>query len=188
MDWPQAREPLAAPIFAPFADAIAKLPRGRWPTHDDLTQAAADVVTSHGRRVRFAAPRAPGDRDRRSYELRIAETGEIETRTQNWHDLFNALVWIAFPGTKAAINAQHAAILEPELRGRQRGHAPHRLFQRKQIDVAHVVAEHARERAPQPRVRMLVVRQAVGTDHGVRIGQHAPHVVLAHHEVDGAGR
>jgi len=77
MDWPQAREPLAAPIFAPFADAIAKLPRGRWPTHDDLTQAAADVVTSHGRRVRFAAPRAPGDRDRRSYELRIAETGDV---------------------------------------------------------------------------------------------------------------
>jgi DUF3025 family protein len=126
MDWPQARERLAAPIFAPFADAIAKLPRGRWPTHDDLTQAAADVVTSHGRPVRFAAPRAPGDRDRRSYELRIAESGEVETRTQSWHDLFNALVWIAFPAAKAAINAQHAAILAERGAAEARARGPER--------------------------------------------------------------
>ena len=57
-------------------------------------------------------PRDQSDRERRYYELRSAESGEVETRPGNWHDLFNALVWIAFPKSKAAINAQHAAILE----------------------------------------------------------------------------
>ncbi|MBC8021720.1 MAG: DUF3025 domain-containing protein [Burkholderiales bacterium] len=58
------------------------------------------------------APRDHTDRERRYYELHIAESGEVETRPENWHDLFNALVWIAFPRAKAMINAQHAAILE----------------------------------------------------------------------------
>ena len=62
--------------------------------------------------MRFIAPREHTDRERRYYELHIAETGEVETRPDNWHDLFNALVWIAFPRAKAMINAQHAAILE----------------------------------------------------------------------------
>src|SRR5205823_5024416 len=53
----------------------------------------------------------PPDRERRYYEVRIFETGEVETRPENWHDLFNALAWIAFPRAKAAINAQHVAIL-----------------------------------------------------------------------------
>ena len=34
---------------------------------------------------------------------------------------------------------------------------------------------------------MVVVRQAVGADHGVRIGQDAADVALVHREVDGAG-
>ena len=55
--------------------------------------------------------------------MRIAETGEIETRPGNWHDLFNALAWVTFPHAKAAINAQHAAILgeRGEAEARRRG-------------------------------------------------------------------
>jgi hypothetical protein len=26
--------------------------------------------------------------------------GEVETRPDNWHDFFNALVWLSFPQTK----------------------------------------------------------------------------------------
>ena len=48
--------------------------------------------------------------------------------------------------------------------------------------------EHARERPPQPGVRMLVVRQAVGADHAVRISQDPLNVVLVHHEENTAGR
>ncbi len=43
------------------------------------------------------------------YEQHIYETGEIPTRDQNWHDYFNAMIWIQFPKIKAAINNQHIA-------------------------------------------------------------------------------
>jgi len=44
-----------------------------------------------------------------AYEQHIFETGEISTRQDNWHDLFNALVWARFPRTKSAMNASHHA-------------------------------------------------------------------------------
>src|SRR6185503_6917602 len=88
---------LASPIFDPLRPALARLPPDRWPTHAELTALAAGVTTSRGSPVRFIAPREHTDRERRYYELHIAETGEVETRPDNWHDL---------------INAQHAAILE----------------------------------------------------------------------------
>ena len=105
-------ERLAATIFDPLRPALARLPAGRWPTHAELTALAANVRTSRGQPLRFVAPRGHTDRERRYYELRIAETGEVETRPHNWHDLFNALAWVTYPHAKAQINAQHAAILE----------------------------------------------------------------------------
>jgi DUF3025 family protein len=119
-------------LHARFADAmfdavrplLERLPADRWPTHAELTALAEGVTTSRGKPVTFVAPGThPGDAPRGAspgcvpgvkphYELRIARTGEIETRAENWHDLFNALAWIAFPKAKAQINAQHAAILE----------------------------------------------------------------------------
>jgi hypothetical protein len=44
-----------------------------------------------------------------AYEQHIFDTGEICTRQDNWHDLFNALVWARFPRTKSAMNASHHA-------------------------------------------------------------------------------
>ena len=41
------------------------------------------------------------------YETRIAEAGEVLMRPGSVHDIFNALVWLAFPRTKTALNAQH---------------------------------------------------------------------------------
>jgi hypothetical protein len=41
------------------------------------------------------------------YETRVYSRGKVLTRSDNWHDLFNALVWIAFPRSKAAINRHH---------------------------------------------------------------------------------
>ena len=41
------------------------------------------------------------------YEKRIFDTGEVSTREENWHDLFNALVWSQFPSLKVAMNAVH---------------------------------------------------------------------------------
>lgn len=100
-------ERLADPIFAPLRPALARLPRDRWPTHAELSSLTSEVE--------FVPPRSHGNR--LYYELHIAETRQVETRAGNWHDLFNALVWITFPKAKSAINAQHAAIL------RERGEA-----------------------------------------------------------------
>jgi hypothetical protein len=110
MDWNAARERLAAPIFAPLAPALARLPAERWPTLEELTELARGAETARGKALRFVKPRERNDRERRYYEQHIAETGEVETR-ENWHDLFNALAWITYPQAKARINAQHAAIL-----------------------------------------------------------------------------
>ena len=41
------------------------------------------------------------------YEPQIYLTGEIQTRFKNWHDLFNALVWLSFPRAKAMLNQLH---------------------------------------------------------------------------------
>ena len=112
MQWAEAQERLRGPAFAPFQAAIAHLPKDRWPDHAGLTALSRDVVTARGRPVQFVPPRPPNLREGSGYEAHIAETGEVETRAESWHDLFNALAWIAYPRAKAAINAQHVAILE----------------------------------------------------------------------------
>ena len=132
MNWAEARERLAAPIFTPLRPRIDALPAQRWPTHGELTEVARGAITSRGKPIRFVSPREGSDRDRPYYERHIAETGEVETRPANWHDLFNALVWCAFPRAKAQINAQHAAILaeggEAEARRRSPGRDALTLF------------------------------------------------------------
>ena len=59
----------------------------------------------------------PGGADAR-YELRVFETGCVQTRAESLHDWFNALAWLAFPRTKARINALHAAQI-PHEQGRR---------------------------------------------------------------------
>jgi Protein of unknown function (DUF3025) len=125
VEWAAARERiLREPIFTPLRAALARLPADAWPDHASLTAAAAAITTSRGKPVRFVKPiENATEHERRYYELHIADTGEVGTRAGNWHDLFNALAWIAFPKAKAAINAQHVAILQEggEAEARRRG-------------------------------------------------------------------
>lgn len=73
------------------------------------------VSTESGKPVQFVPPR----KKHAYYEIKVYETGEVETRPENWHDYFNALAWLAFPSTKARINAMHAAEMPKE--GTRRG-------------------------------------------------------------------
>ena len=75
---------------------------------------AAGIRTESGRPVRFTPPAA---RDP-YYEIGLYDTGRVATRPGNLHDWFNALAWLAFPRTKARINAMHAAAIPAE-RGRR---------------------------------------------------------------------
>ena len=54
------------------------------------------------------------------YEQRIFLRGEVQVRSCNWHDLLNALAWLTFPASKAALNARQFAEL---VRQRERGDA-----------------------------------------------------------------
>jgi len=65
--------------------------------------------------VRFVPPGA----EDAYYEIKVYETGRVETRPDSLHDFFNALAWLAFPRTKARINAMHAAEIPRE--GGRRG-------------------------------------------------------------------
>jgi hypothetical protein len=72
------------------------------------------LKTESGRPVRFVQP---GEKDA-YYEIKVYETGRVETRPDSLHDYFNALAWLAFPLTKARLNAMHAAEI-PRERGRR---------------------------------------------------------------------
>lgn len=108
------------PIYDPVRPALARLVRDEdWPDAERLNLLArelgAALRTAGGRPVRFALPRP----ENANYELRVHASGEVATRPRNWHDLFNALAWIAFPRTKAMLNARHAAQIPRE--GGRRG-------------------------------------------------------------------
>ncbi|BBP01381.1 DUF3025 domain-containing protein [Sulfuriferula nivalis] len=55
-----------------------------------------------------------------AYETHINTTGAIPTRTDNWHDYFNALAWLIWPHTKATLNALHIRAGVTPLRNRSR--------------------------------------------------------------------
>lgn len=94
-----ARMPLAA--WREFADLLEA---PGWPSVDAL---AARLPTDAP--VRFAEQTRGLRADGLHYEQRIAERGVIATRERNWHDLFNALVWLRFPDLKRVLNARQTA-------------------------------------------------------------------------------
>ena len=76
------------------------------------------LQTESGKPVLFVPP---GAKDA-YYEIKVYETGRVETRPDSLHDWLNALAWLAFPKTKARLNALHAAEIPREAgrRGRLR--------------------------------------------------------------------
>lgn len=106
-DWRQAEDALNSAFFKAFYEAF-KCPESNerlrnWPT---LAQLNA--------RAKADAPRfVPADEALSNYERFIFETGTVPTR-DNWHDLFNAFVWLTFPQAKAALNCAHMQALEAD--------------------------------------------------------------------------
>ncbi|MDO8597266.1 MAG: DUF3025 domain-containing protein [Sulfuricaulis sp.] len=129
---------LANPAFESLRPVIALCPSGRFPGAGELSELAQarGVASGGGAALRFVpcADAEPGVFERQ-YEVRIYREGEVPTRPDNFHDLFNALAWLAFPRTKALLNRKHyedmmarhskvrqgAAGTDPESRGTARG-------------------------------------------------------------------
>ena len=106
---------LAHPIFDSIRQWLERV--GDSPSLERLNLLAEErnLRSESGKPIRFVPP-APSDP---YYEVHLFETGQVQTRPESRHDLFNALAWLTFPKTKARINAMHAAEIPRE--GGRRG-------------------------------------------------------------------
>lgn len=101
------------PIFDAFAADRDWLVSAHWPGLEAVNQRIAPLQHAMtGQALRFVTP---DDADAENYETRIFRHGRIATRTDNWHDLFNALAWKHFPGIKSALN--HAQVRDMDAVG-----------------------------------------------------------------------
>ena len=102
---------LQSPLFAPLHGLLAHFGDNRFPTLGELNELVAQsgrqIVVESGKPVRFVEQAHGSLPFEAQYEPRCYLTGEVQMRPDNWHDLFNALAWLAYPRTKAAINARH---------------------------------------------------------------------------------
>ncbi|AZN36638.1 DUF3025 domain-containing protein [Iodobacter ciconiae] len=95
---------------APYAPLLSQIRQfERFPSHLDWEKACS-IHNQQGLPIRFVAPETLSD----YYEVEIARKGRVATRPNNWHDCFNALVWCAFPHSKAAITALHMRHYTPD--------------------------------------------------------------------------
>jgi hypothetical protein len=94
-------------LFAPLSSLLEQVPFAPDPGSLTFLNSTRDLRTHSGQRISFVPPSADG----LAYEARIWARGEVATRPGNWHDFFNALVWLTFPLAKAALNARHAGAL-----------------------------------------------------------------------------
>jgi hypothetical protein len=104
-------------LFDPLRPWLAQLP----PAPDGAALAALldqqPCFNERGQRLSFVDTPDDG----LGYECRIWQTGAVATRPDNWHDFFNALVWLAFTETKRAINLSHMQAMLPEAEGKAQG-------------------------------------------------------------------
>ena len=108
---------LRSPLFAPLHPVIADLEN--FPTLDDcnalLASRASPITVQSGLPLRFVAQESGKLSFEAQYEPRCYLRGEVQMRANNSHDLFNALVWLTFPKSKAILNARHYHALKEEM-------------------------------------------------------------------------
>ncbi|KZN30769.1 hypothetical protein N474_23900 [Pseudoalteromonas luteoviolacea CPMOR-2] len=93
---------------APFGhlQALFNLQRfATWPSFDWLNSQLSHS-NSAGKKIVFT-PNALLENETRYYEEIIAQTGQVPTREDNWHDFFGAMIWCLFPKTKSLLNQLH---------------------------------------------------------------------------------
>lgn len=100
------------PLFDPLRPLLETFSTYQeWPGLDAmqrlLDQRAEPLRTLHGAALKVVPQAGRPDHFEQHYAPRIYLSGEIQTRTCNWHDLFQLLSWFVFPRTKAVINALH---------------------------------------------------------------------------------
>lgn len=102
-----------SPIFSPlnvWAEKFSQF-KDTWPELKDyqyvLDNAEQTIQTLSGKQLKIVPQDGKPGHFNEHYAPRIYLTGEIQTRTANWHDFFQFLTWFMFPKTKAVINSIH---------------------------------------------------------------------------------
>lgn len=120
---PGGGDGFASPVFDSLRPWLQNLPPER-PANPDELNALRDPppLSGGGVPIRFVGTTAARARTfADQFEVRTFRRGELAVREASWHDCFNALAWLAFPRTKAAINRRHFAELERERVGQGLG-------------------------------------------------------------------
>jgi hypothetical protein len=109
---------LQAPMFAPLHALLQSLPPAAWPGCEAfnalLSSRVPEVRNAAGLPLRFVPQSLRQASFEEKYEPRIFLRSEVQMRAENWHDLFNALVWLAFPQAKAVLNRRHYQALRAQ--------------------------------------------------------------------------
>ena len=102
-----------SPIFSPLKFWAKKFScfNDAWPGLDDyqvlLSELPEPILTQSGKALKIVEQDGKPGHFSEHYAPRIYLSGEIQTRTENWHDFFQFLTWFMFPKTKAVINSIH---------------------------------------------------------------------------------
>lgn len=112
---------LESPLFTPLHSILTNLCGDDFPGLQDCNELLAasnpPVTVQCGMPLCFV-PQEQGKLSfEAQYEPRCYLSGEVQMRTHNLHDLFNALVWLTFPKSKAAINERHYRALTARSEG-----------------------------------------------------------------------
>jgi hypothetical protein len=96
---------LAQPWWADYLPFIEQVKGTQQPDCGRLNSLLPEwLKTESGHSILFVPST---ELDDGAYEQRIYNTGQVSTRPDNWHDIFNALVWMRFPRIKIAMNTLH---------------------------------------------------------------------------------
>lgn len=118
---------LHSPLFTPLHPVLARLASAQFPSMRDFNTLLAacqpPLGVQLGHNLRFVPQESGRLGFEAQYEPRCYLSGEVQTRPDNWHDMFNALVWLTFPKAKAAVNTRHYQALtnKPDPGDSQRG-------------------------------------------------------------------
>ncbi|MES1981974.1 MAG: DUF3025 domain-containing protein [Pseudomonadota bacterium] len=116
---------LASPLYQPLQPILQRLADGEFPTPDDCNRLLDNqpITVQIGLPLCFIAQQSGKPSFESQYEPRCYLRGEVQMRERNWHDLFNALVWMTFPRMKAAANARHYLAMTAGAQDSSRGAA-----------------------------------------------------------------
>lgn len=103
------------PYWQDYLPFLKHLEGPEFPTCEQLNKLLPTGLSSKdGHAIHFVPSELLDDG---GYEYRIYTTGQVSTRAQHWHDLFNAMVWMRFPRIKVAMNSLHYHAIPEEKDG-----------------------------------------------------------------------